>query len=112
MIFSPMGVMQNIYVACTSKRMKELTTRAISDTICSILTITMFISLAFYCLIAIFAGLALWEFQQLIKFENIIAPLLLAGLFALALSSPYTKLYFDSFSISIVDQYCNHPALP
>ena len=63
--------------------MKELTTRAISGILyVALLTITMFTSpLTFYCLIAVFSGLALWEFQQLIKFENIVAPLLLIGLF-------------------------------
>ncbi|MEL0225909.1 MAG: hypothetical protein VW912_04465, partial [Flavobacteriaceae bacterium] len=77
--------------------MKELTTRAISGILyVALLTITMFTSpLAFYCLIAIFAGLALWEFQQLIKFENIIAPLLLAGLFALAYLALIPSFIFD-----------------
>ena len=77
--------------------MKELTTRAISGILyVALLTITMFNSpLAFYCLIVIFAGLALWEFQQLIKFENIIAPLLLAGLFALAYLALIPSFIFD-----------------
>ena len=79
--------------------MKELTTRAISGILyVALLTITMFTSpLAFYCLIAVFAGLALWEFQQLIQFENIVAPLLLIGLFTSAYLGLLPGYVFDLF---------------
>lgn len=77
--------------------MKELTTRAISGILyVALLTITMFTSpLAFYCLIAIFVGLALWEFQQLINFENLLTPLLLAGLFSLSYLALLPSFIFD-----------------
>lgn len=77
--------------------MKELTTRAISGILyVALLTTSMFASpLAFYCLIAVFAGLALWEFQQLIKFENLFTPLLLAGLFTSAYLALLPSFIFD-----------------
>ena len=77
--------------------MKELTTRAISGILyVALLTITMFASpLAFYCLIAVFAGLALWEFQRLIKFENLLAPLVLVGLFVSAYLAFLPSFIFD-----------------
>ena len=60
--------------------MKELTTRAISGILyVALLTITMFSSpLSFYCLIIVFAGLALWEFQRLIKFKSIVVPFVMS----------------------------------
>lgn len=77
--------------------MKELTTRAISGILyVALLTISMFTSpLAFYCLITVFAGLALWEFQQLIQFKNLVTPLVLVGLFASAYLALFPSFIFD-----------------
>lgn len=77
--------------------MKELTTRAISGILyVALLTISMFSSpLAFYCLIAVFAGLALWEFQQLIKFKSLVAPLVLIAVFTTAYLALLPDLFFD-----------------
>ena len=77
--------------------MKDLTTRAISGILyVALITITMFTSpLAFYCLIAVFAALALWEFQQLIKFESLLAPFALIGLFVTAYLSLLPRFVID-----------------
>ncbi|MGB1449437.1 MAG: phosphatidate cytidylyltransferase [Flavobacteriaceae bacterium] len=77
--------------------MKEITTRAISGSLyVALLTTTMFTApLAFYILIAVFAGLALWEFQRLIDFNNVVGPLLLIGMYALAFFELYPALILD-----------------
>ena len=84
--------------------MKELTTRAISGILyVALLTITMFASpLAFYCLIAIFAGLALWEFQRLIKIESIVVPFALALLFLADYFSFVPAVFFDGILIASI----------
>ena len=77
--------------------MKELTTRAISGALyVALLTITMFNSpLSFYCVIGVFAALALWEFQRLIQYEHFLAPLILSGVFGLAYLSILPLFVFD-----------------
>ena len=77
--------------------MKELITRAISGILyVALLTITMFSSpLSFYCLIIVFAGLALWEFQRLIKFESLVVPFALAALFLATYLSLLPTVFFD-----------------
>ena len=77
--------------------MKELITRAISGILyVALLTITMFSSpLSFYCLIIVFAGLALWEFQRLIKFESLVVPFALATLFLATYLSLLPTVFFD-----------------
>lgn len=82
--------------------MKELITRAISGILyVALLTITMFSSpLSFYCLIIVFTGLALWEFQRLIKFESIVVPFALAALFLATYLSLLPTAFFDGILIA------------
>lgn len=82
--------------------MKELITRAISGILyVALLTITMFSSpLSFYCLIIVFAGLALWEFQRLIKFESLVVPFALAVLFLATYLSLLPTVFFDGILIA------------
>ncbi len=84
--------------------MKEFITRVISGLLyVALLTTTMFASpLAFYCLIALFSALALWEFQQLIVFKNKLVPVALVGLFALAYSNTLPTLAFDFFLVAVI----------
>lgn len=63
--------------------MKEITTRAISGALyVALLIFSMFSPpFVFYILIALFSGLALWEFQRLINFEGILGLLVLSSVF-------------------------------
>lgn len=87
--------------------MKELTTRAITGALYVGLLITaMFTSpIVFYCLILVFAGLALWEFQCLLKFKSLLFPLALAGLFYLTYSSILSSTVIETglYAVLIVN---------